>query len=117
MCFVHTTAQAKGVASGVVPAGAAGSKTAKAGAADDYLPPNKILFVQNLPETVTRDALEHLFKQYPGFSEVRTVPAKKSIAFVEYEDEASSSAARDALFNAELEGEKIKVRGVCILAF
>lgn len=85
-------------------------KAARNAAGDDYLPPNKILFVQELPETVTRDALESLFKQYSGFQEVRTVPAKKSIAFVEYDSEAASTAARDALFNAELDGVKIKVR-------
>ena len=28
---------------------------------DEYLPPNKILFLQNLPETVTKDQLMALF--------------------------------------------------------
>ena len=31
---------------------------------DEYLPPNKILFLQNLPETVTKDQLMALFSQY-----------------------------------------------------
>lgn len=30
---------------------------------DEYLPPNKILFLQNLPETVTKDQLMALFSQ------------------------------------------------------
>lgn len=30
---------------------------------DEYQPPNKILFVQNLPDTATKDALDILFKQ------------------------------------------------------
>lgn len=101
---------AQGVAAGASATAVGQSKASRQGAADDYLPPNKILFLQNLPESTTRQVLEQLFKQYPGFQEVRTVPAKRSIAFVEYEDETTSSAARDALFNAELEGTKIKVR-------
>ena len=31
---------------------------------DEYLPPNKILFLQNLPETVTKEQLTSLFSQY-----------------------------------------------------
>lgn len=39
------------------------------------------------------------------------IPTKKDIAFVEYADEASSGAAKDALHNYKLDGEqKIKVR-------
>lgn len=30
---------------------------------DEYLPPNKILFLQNLPETVTKEQLNALFSQ------------------------------------------------------
>jgi RNA recognition motif-containing protein len=30
---------------------------------DEYLPPNKILFLQNLPESVTKDQLLTLFSQ------------------------------------------------------
>jgi hypothetical protein len=30
---------------------------------DEYLPPNKILFIQNLPESVTKDQLSNLFNQ------------------------------------------------------
>ncbi|THU98596.1 RNA-binding domain-containing protein [Dendrothele bispora CBS 962.96] len=77
---------------------------------DEYLPPNKILFLQNLPETVTKDQLTTLFSQYPNLYEVRLIPTKKDIAFVEYMDEASSTAAKDALHNYKLDGEsKIKI--------
>ena len=31
---------------------------------DEYLPPNKILFLQNLPESVTKDQLMALFSQF-----------------------------------------------------
>ena len=78
---------------------------------DEYLPPNKILFLQNLPETVTKDQLNALFTQYPNLHEVRLVPSKKDIAFVEYLDEESATVAKDALHNYKLDGEnKIKVR-------
>jgi len=95
---------------------------------DEYLPPNKILFLQNLPENVTKDQLTALFSQYdsfcrshvihinnvlryPNLYEVRLIPTKKDIAFVEYMDENSASVAKDALHNYKLDGEgKIKVR-------
>ena len=99
---------------------------------DEYLPPNKILFVQNLPDDTTKEALEALFRpfvlwrlcslvvlifvhhrRYPGLSEVRTIPGRKNIAFVEFADETMSGAARDALHNTKYgEGDsalKLKV--------
>ncbi|THH26836.1 hypothetical protein EUX98_g7355 [Antrodiella citrinella] len=77
---------------------------------DEYLPPNKILFLQNLPENVTKDQLTTLFSQYPNLYEVRLIPTKKDIAFVEYVDEGSATVAKDALHNYKLDGEnKIKI--------
>ncbi|KAG1800414.1 uncharacterized protein HD556DRAFT_1343482 [Suillus plorans] len=77
---------------------------------DEYLPPNKILFLQNLPESVTKDQLMALFSQYPNLHEVRLIPTKKDIAFVEYMDEGSAGVAKDALHNYKLDGEnKIKI--------
>ncbi|KZT73369.1 RNA-binding domain-containing protein [Daedalea quercina L-15889] len=77
---------------------------------DEYLPPNKILFLQNLPESVTKDQLMALFSQYPNLYEVRLIPTKKDIAFVEYVDEGSATMAKDALHNYKLDGEnKIKI--------
>ncbi|KZT02229.1 RNA-binding domain-containing protein [Laetiporus sulphureus 93-53] len=77
---------------------------------DEYLPPNKILFLQNLPESVSKDQLMALFSQYPNLHEVRLIPTKKDIAFVEYMDEASATVAKDALHNYKLDGEnKIKI--------
>jgi len=77
---------------------------------DEYLPPNKILFLQNLPESVSKDQLLALFSQYPNLHEVRLIPTKKDIAFVEYMDEGSAGVAKDALHNYKLDGEnKIKI--------
>lgn len=77
---------------------------------DEYLPPNKILFLQNLPESVSKDQLMALFSQYPNLHEVRLIANKKDIAFVEYMDEGSATVAKDALHNYKLDGEnKIKI--------
>ncbi|KAG1474959.1 hypothetical protein G6F56_000025 [Rhizopus delemar] len=64
---------------------------------DEFLPANSILFLQNLPETITHQHLVDLFQRYSGFREVRMVPAKKTIAFVEYENEVHSAIAKSEL--------------------
>ncbi|KNF00789.1 hypothetical protein PSTG_05929 [Puccinia striiformis f. sp. tritici PST-78] len=77
---------------------------------DKYQPPNKILFIQNLPENAGKDALEVLFKQYPNLVEVRTIPGRSNTTFVEYVDATSSGVAKDALHNYKFDGKhKIKV--------
>ncbi|KAK4057832.1 hypothetical protein OIO90_001051 [Microbotryomycetes sp. JL221] len=68
---------------------------------DEYLPPNKILFVQNLPDDTTKEKLEAVFRPYAGLSEVRTIPGRRNIAFVEFVDETTSGVARDALHNTK----------------
>lgn len=60
-------------------------------------PPNQILFLTNLPEETNEMMLSMLFNQFPGFKEVRLVPGRHDIAFVEFENEMQSAAARDAL--------------------
>ncbi|XP_021722349.1 U1 small nuclear ribonucleoprotein A-like isoform X1 [Chenopodium quinoa] len=64
--------------------------------------PNNILFVQNLPHEATTLMLSLLFRQYPGFKEVRMVEAKPGIAFVEYENEMQSTVAMNALQNFKM---------------
>merc|ERR1711971_1150103 len=63
----------------------------------DNVPPNQILFLTNLPEETNEMMLSMLFNQFPGFKEVRLVPGRHDTAFVEFENEMQSSAARDAL--------------------
>ncbi len=103
---------------------------------DEYLPPNKVLFLQNLPEGTTKEDLQDVFEQYvpclsfecllststnsppwigygrhPNLLEVRLIPNKRDIAFVEYADEGSATVAKDALHNFKIDGEtKMKVR-------
>ncbi|KAF9993689.1 hypothetical protein BGZ80_001811 [Entomortierella chlamydospora] len=77
---------------------------------DEYLPRNSILFLQNLPHDIAESQLVSLFQQYPGFKEVRTVPGKSGIAFVEYDNEYYSAAAKTALAEYEISPEhKMKV--------
>lgn len=86
------------------------SKTAKAGRGaglkstnpsapavvpDEYLPPNKILFVQNLPEDYDIEAVTSIFGRFDGFREVRLVPGRRGIAFVEYDGEQGAITAKE----------------------
>lgn len=86
--------------------------TARAGVVpDEYLPPNKILFVQNLPDEADLDELTELFSSYSGFKEVRLVPGRKGLAFVEYEAEAGAISAKEATAGRAMgeAGKPIKV--------
>ncbi|CAG8979870.1 hypothetical protein HYALB_00002643 [Hymenoscyphus albidus] len=62
---------------------------------DEYLPPNKILFVQNLPDEYEVEALTAIFGRFEGFREVRLVPARRGLAFVEYESETGAISAKE----------------------
>lgn len=78
---------------------------------DEYLPPNKILFVQNIPEGYEVEALTGIFGRYEGFREVRLVPGRRGIAFVEYEAEAGAITAKENTAGLTLgdAGQAIKV--------
>jgi RNA recognition motif-containing protein len=78
---------------------------------DEYLPPNKILFVQNLPDDYDVDALTSIFGRFEGFREVRLVPGRRGIAFVEYEAETGAISAKENTAGLTLGegGQAIKV--------
>ena len=59
-------------------------------------PPNNILFLTNLPEETSEMLLQMIFNQFSHFKEVRLVPGRHDIAFVEFEDEFHAAAAKDA---------------------
>ncbi|CAN0903826.1 U2 small nuclear ribonucleoprotein B'' [Linum grandiflorum] len=82
------------------------------GGDQEAIPPNNILFIQNLPHGTTSVMLDMLFQQYPGFKEVRMVEAKPGIAFVEFEDDIQSSMAMQAL-----QGFKITPQNPMALSF
>ncbi|CAF0741014.1 unnamed protein product [Adineta steineri] len=58
---------------------------------------NSTLFVTNLPNETTREALEELFHQYSGYLDVRLVPGREGIAFIDFDNEIGASSAKDAL--------------------
>lgn len=63
---------------------------------DEYLPPNKILFLRDLPDNADQESLTAIFGRFEGFQEVRLVPGRKGIAFVEYENETGAISAKEA---------------------
>lgn len=78
---------------------------------DEYLPPNKILFLRDLPDDASQDGLSAIFGRFEGFQEVRLVPGRKGIAFVEYETEAGSISAKEATSGMPMgeQGKPIRV--------
>lgn len=56
-----------------------------------------MLFLTNLPSNTTEASLVTLFQNYTGFKEVRMVPGKSEIAFVEYETTEQAKAAKHVL--------------------
>ncbi|KAI8958924.1 RNA-binding domain-containing protein [Daldinia sp. FL1419] len=96
------------VARGLKPTGPAAGPNAVV--PDEYLPPNKILFVQNLPDDYHDiEALTGIFGRFEGFREVRLVPGRKGIAFIEYEAEAGAITAKENTAGMALGDKIIKV--------
>lgn len=90
-------AAADGAGQAAAPAAPAPAAAAAAIPDAEDQPPNKLLFLQNLPAEITEIMLQTLFKQFPGLTEVRMVPGKPGIAFVEYGTEAQAAPAKDTL--------------------
>lgn len=75
------------------------------------MPPNNILFVENVPakaynedgdEVTGAESLKGLFARFSGFLEVRSVPGKDDIAFVEYSTDADAAVAMSGLNQHQL---------------
>ena len=62
---------------------------------DEFLPPNKILFVRDFPASYDVEALTVVFGRFEGFKEVRLVPGRQGIAFVEYDTEQGAITAKE----------------------
>lgn len=58
--------------------------------------PNRTLFVENLPPEATDTMLSMLFRQYPGFQEVRLIPGR-NVAFADYQNEYQAGMALSGL--------------------
>lgn len=76
---------------------------------DEYLPPNKILFIHNVPESIDKDALDALFRSHDGLIDVRHIPGR-NVAFVEFGNAMQSSAARDAVNGHQFTPQNEKLR-------
>lgn len=76
---------------------------------DEYLPPNKILFLRELPDDYGKEGLTAIFTRFPGFKEVRMVPGRKGIGFVEYENEDGAITAKEATAGMTLGEKAIRV--------
>lgn len=76
---------------------------------DEYLPPNKILFLQNVPDGYDVDGLTAIFGRFDGFREIRLVPGRRGIAFVEYDAEQGAITAKENTSGMKLGDAAIKV--------
>ncbi|TQS33668.1 hypothetical protein Golomagni_05979 [Golovinomyces magnicellulatus] len=85
------------------------SASASAVIPDEYLPPNKILFLQHVPEDYDVEGLTTIFSRFEGFREVRMVPGRRGIAFVEYEAEQGAVAAKENTAGMTLGDKTLKV--------
>jgi len=87
--------QQQPAAEGSAPTAASNGQAARP--VDLNAPPSNVLFAQNLPEDCNDAMLTLLFKVHGGFKEVRMVPGKKGLAFVEFEHEHQATTALQSL--------------------
>lgn len=64
--------------------------------------PHSILFLTGLPQGVTQDMLKALFSQFPGLKDIRMVPSRQDIAFIEYNEVDQASIAKNELSNFQV---------------
>ncbi|KYK56709.1 small nuclear ribonucleoprotein [Drechmeria coniospora] len=76
---------------------------------DEYLPPNKTLFLQNIPDEYDAEALTTIFGRFERLREIRPVPGRRGIAFVEYETEQGAITAKENTAGMMLGDNPIKV--------
>jgi RNA recognition motif-containing protein len=74
----------------------------------DFLPPNKVLFLQELPAGVTQSAVETVFKKFSGFVEVRLMAVRR-LGFVEFERDEDAVAAKEATSGLVLDGSAVRI--------
>ena len=76
---------------------------------DEYLPPNKTLFLQNLPPSMDEDEVAEIFDKFEGFKEARVPPGNRGIGFVEYDAEAGAITAKENTAGLRLGEKQLKV--------
>lgn len=65
-------------------------------------PPHKILFLSNLPDDVTEEMIRMVFCPFPGLMDIRLVPGRGDIAFVEFGTEEEATNAKKTLNNFKI---------------
>jgi len=60
-------------------------------------PTTPTLFVSNLPSETTSEVLARLFQDFSGYRDVRLVPGREGIAFIDFDNDVGANAAKDAL--------------------
>lgn len=99
----------RGVSNGSPAPGARAPKKARTtAAANEALPRNKILFLENLPPGITQDNLSEIFSRYPGFVEVRLVAVRR-LGFVEYTSDEEAVAAKQGTSDLVQDGFQVKI--------
>lgn len=68
----------------------------------DEAEPHSILFLTGLPQGVTQEMLMALFGQFPGLKDIRMVPSRLDIAFIEYEEVSQAAFAKNELTNFQV---------------
>lgn len=66
--------------------------------------------MRDVPENYDAESLTAIFGRFEGLREVRTVPGRKGIAFVEYEAEAGAISAKEATGGMTLGDESRAIR-------
>ena len=96
--------QAAVAAAHAAAAAKAEAAAAAAGRQAPQRPPNKVLLAEGLPQTTTVQQLTDLFRSFGGFVQVRAVPNRPDIAFIEFSDVIASGTALAGLQSFKLGG-------------
>lgn len=97
---------AQKAAAAVTKAGTGPGPTKAAVAAQPQATANCTLFVENLPNEANEGMLLLVFQRFPGLKEIRMVPHRPGIAFVEYDNEDGATAAMAGLQGFRLATDK-----------
>jgi len=72
-------------------------------------PPNKMLFLSNLPKDASSEDMQRLFCGFNGFMGVNLIENKPGIGFAEFDDEYNSTTAQRSLNGIGIRGQNIVV--------
>lgn len=70
---------------------------------------SKVLFIQNIPSTLTKEELLKQLKTQKGFKDLRFVPGQTHLAFAEFKGVSEAINAFEALQDEEFQGQQLKL--------